>query len=196
MCASSLRKRLDRQAALPSVGATPAGLRSPTESSPLLSATTDALPSLDLSELQAQLEETETPSATTASLPDIRGLDENFDTAFQLAMNRGPLCAEPVIGMAYFLESVDLNEGDMSIEQGKLRAPARCRQLLIVKFSQSARSGRTLEEMLFQQVKMCSEMVCLIGLLGCSLLCIPVIFKLPVCCHPTASISFLTNFFD
>lgn len=36
-------------------------------------------------------------------------------------MNRGPLCAEPVIGMAYFLESVHLNSEDMSISQGLFR---------------------------------------------------------------------------
>lgn len=47
------------------------------------------------------------------TLPEVRQLDENFDTAFQLAMNRGPLCAEPVIGMAYFLEAVELHAGDM-----------------------------------------------------------------------------------
>jgi len=43
----------------------------------------------------------------------VRQLDENVDTAFQLAMNRGPLCAEPVIGMAYFLEEIELHPGDM-----------------------------------------------------------------------------------
>ena len=48
----------------------------------------------------------------------MRELDETLDTAFQLAMNRGPLCAEPVIGMAYFLESIELNSEGMTASQG------------------------------------------------------------------------------
>jgi translation elongation factor EF-G len=43
-------------------------------------------------------------------LPDVRELDENFETAFQLAMNKGPLCGEPVVGMGYFLEEVVIND--------------------------------------------------------------------------------------
>jgi translation elongation factor EF-G len=41
-----------------------------------------------------------------------------MDTAFQLATNRGPLCAEPVVGMAYFLESIELNVEDLEPAQG------------------------------------------------------------------------------
>lgn len=63
------------------------------------------------------------------TLPDVRELDENFDTAFQLAMNRGPLCAEPVIGMAYFVESVLLNDAELSIAQGT-SSPIRVRDLI------------------------------------------------------------------
>lgn len=43
-------------------------------------------------------------------LPDVRELDENFETAFQLAMNKGPLCGEPVVGMGYFLEEVVISD--------------------------------------------------------------------------------------
>lgn len=59
-------------------------------------------------------------------LPDVRELDENFDTAFQLAMNRGPLCAEPVVGMAYFLEAVELHSDGLDIATGTLHGPLRC----------------------------------------------------------------------
>lgn len=48
----------------------------------------------------------------------MRELDENLDTAFQLAMNRGPLCAEPVVGMAYFVDAVELNPAELTPAQG------------------------------------------------------------------------------
>lgn len=62
-------------------------------------------------------------------LPDVRELDENFDTAFQLATNRGPLCAEPVVGMAYFFEAVELDAGELDIPTGALRPYAERRVL-------------------------------------------------------------------
>lgn len=58
-------------------------------------------------------------SGQVLMMPDVRELDENFETAFQLAMNKGPLCAEPVIGMAYFLEEVKINE-ELEVEAGEL----------------------------------------------------------------------------
>ena len=43
-----------------------------------------------------------------------RAFFESIDTAFQIATLRGPLCAEPVEGMAFFVESLELrqDEGD------------------------------------------------------------------------------------
>lgn len=122
ICGYSLRRRLERQAAHPSALATPAPLATPPSSSPQLNVSQEG-PSLDTAELEAQLDSTdlENGSATTASLPDVRELDENIDTAFQLAMNRGPLCAEPVVGMAYFLESVDLDAAELEPLQGEKR---------------------------------------------------------------------------
>ncbi|KAM0756504.1 translation elongation factor 2 [Meredithblackwellia eburnea MCA 4105] len=107
----SLKKRLERQAALPSSGGTPRP-RSPSPSR----ASGESAPSLDAGELEAQLEETDTPSVNIA-LPDVRELDENLDTAFQLSTHRGPLCAEPVVGMAYFVEAVELNPGELDAAQ-------------------------------------------------------------------------------
>lgn len=45
--------------------------------------------------------------------------DNNIETGFQLATYRGPLCAEPVIGMAYIVENIEIakgNDGDDSRE--------------------------------------------------------------------------------
>lgn len=100
-----LRKKLEQQASLPSISVTPAVTQPPTN--------------LDPAELQSQLEFSE-ETETVQLLPSERELDENFDTAFQLVMNRGPLCAEPVIGMAYFLESVEIHVGDQSVSKGML----------------------------------------------------------------------------
>jgi translation elongation factor EF-G len=38
--------------------------------------------------------------------------DNNIETGFQLATYRGPLCAEPVIGMAYIVENIEIAKGD------------------------------------------------------------------------------------
>lgn len=42
-----------------------------------------------------------------------RDFDHHVETGFQLATFQGPLCAEPVEGVAYFLESLEIDrEGD------------------------------------------------------------------------------------
>jgi ribosome assembly protein 1 len=41
----------------------------------------------------------------------------HVETGFQLAMFQGPLCAEPVEGMAYFVESIDV-DADVQKEIG------------------------------------------------------------------------------
>lgn len=41
---------------------------------------------------------------------NIRAFDESIDTAFQLTTLRGPLCNEPMQGMAYFVERLEVNE--------------------------------------------------------------------------------------
>ncbi|GAA5871086.1 hypothetical protein JCM16303_001684 [Sporobolomyces ruberrimus] len=119
----SLRRRLERQAALPSALATPGSALEPpkTPTDPAhgqeFAASEQPGAELDLSKLKASLTEVDTSAEAMSVLPDVRELDENFDTAFQLSTNRGPLCAEPVIGMAYFFEKVTLNADDMEISQ-------------------------------------------------------------------------------
>lgn len=121
-----LRRRLERQATLPSALATPGSALEPpkTPTDPSLgqefSASEQPAAELDMSTLKASLTEVDTSSeAAMQTLPDVRELDENFDTAFQLSTNRGPLCAEPVIGLAYFFEKVVLNAEDLEITQGE-----------------------------------------------------------------------------
>ncbi|GAA5901984.1 GTPase RIA1 [Sporobolomyces salmoneus] len=119
----SLRRRLERQAALPSALATPGSAlelpQTPTDPSlgQEFSSTEQPGAELDMSTMKASLTEVDTSAEAMAVLPNVRELDENFDTAFQLSTNRGPLCAEPVIGMAYFFERVTLNAEEMEISQ-------------------------------------------------------------------------------
>ncbi|GAA5924993.1 GTPase RIA1 [Sporobolomyces koalae] len=119
----SLRRRLERQAALPSALATPGSAleppKTPTDAAhgQEFSASEQPGKEIDMSQLKASLTEVDTSEEAMQNLPDVRELDENFDTAFQLSTNRGPLCAEPVIGMAYFFEKVVLNVDDLEIAQ-------------------------------------------------------------------------------
>jgi translation elongation factor EF-G len=53
----------------------------------------------------------------------IRSFDDSIDTAFQLSTLRGPLCNEPVQGLAYFVEKVEIDEskdGAETCEFGQL----------------------------------------------------------------------------
>lgn len=160
--AHSLRRRLERQAAIPSALQTPGGgssvltppkspLAAPSDPSLAREFASSEFPAgeIDLSTLKQSLTDVDLSSSAMERLPDVRELDENFETAFQLAMNRGPLCAEPVVGMAYFLEAVELNPGEQDVAAGALRpslAPARCRRRcadLASCHPQSVSAGRT-----------------------------------------------------
>ena len=44
--------------------------------------------------------------------------DNHLETGFQLATFQGPLCAEPMEGMAYFVESLSLDKDGIEQEQG------------------------------------------------------------------------------
>lgn len=61
----------------------------------------------------------------TAAIEDDAEKDDrnhNFDTlietGFQLATFQGPLCAEPVEGLVYFVESLEFDEGRLEKEIG------------------------------------------------------------------------------
>ncbi|KAJ7202772.1 P-loop containing nucleoside triphosphate hydrolase protein [Mycena pura] len=52
----------------------------------------------------------------------IRDFDNDIETGFQLASFQGPLCNEPVEGMAYFLETVEIDRENLAkeIEQNRV----------------------------------------------------------------------------
>lgn len=47
--------------------------------------------------------------------------DHHVETGFQLATFQGPLCSEPVEGMAYFLESLEVAVEETKSETGGMR---------------------------------------------------------------------------
>ncbi len=47
-----------------------------------------------------------------------RDFDNLLETGFQLATFQGPLCAEPVEGMAYFVESLTIDREGLEKERG------------------------------------------------------------------------------
>lgn len=49
----------------------------------------------------------------------IRDFDNHIETGFQLATFQGPLCAEPVEGLAYFVESVEIDQPALEKEMGE-----------------------------------------------------------------------------
>lgn len=69
--------------------------------------------------------EVDLPISLDSSKPEnarspLRSFDESFETAFQLTTLRGPLCNEPVVGMAYFVEGLHINEqGEGSAESAQ-----------------------------------------------------------------------------
>lgn len=49
----------------------------------------------------------------------IRDLDNHIETGFQLATFQGPLCAEPVEGLAYFVEEVKVDKEALEREMSQ-----------------------------------------------------------------------------
>lgn len=49
-----------------------------------------------------------------------RDFDNHIETGFQFATFQGPLCAEPVEGMVYFIEQVDIDRDALGKEIGEL----------------------------------------------------------------------------
>jgi len=58
----------------------------------------------------AQASEVATPDGSVIGEARMnRDFDDSLETGFQIATFQGPLCAEPVQGMAYFVESIQLS---------------------------------------------------------------------------------------
>jgi ribosome assembly protein 1 len=49
----------------------------------------------------------------------IKEFDKHIETGFQLGTFQGPLCAEPVEGLAYFVEQVVVDEEALKCEMGE-----------------------------------------------------------------------------
>ncbi len=45
--------------------------------------------------------------------------DGNIETGFQIATLHGPLCAEPMEGMAFFVERVEIDRDGIGKEHGR-----------------------------------------------------------------------------
>jgi ribosome assembly protein 1 len=50
----------------------------------------------------------------------VRDFNNDIETGFQLATFQGPLCAEPVEGIAYFVERVEIDRDALNKEIGAL----------------------------------------------------------------------------
>lgn len=61
--------------------------------------------------------------------------DNYLETGFQLATFQGPLCAEPVEGLAYFVESVTLDREGIEQEQGMSNLLSRQVSILMITLS-------------------------------------------------------------
>lgn len=59
----------------------------------------------------------------------IQDFENSIETGFQIATLRGPLCAEPVEGLAYFVEAIECDVQRTANEHGKsavrLKSPPR-----------------------------------------------------------------------
>ena len=55
-----------------------------------------------------------------------RDFDGHIETGFRIATLHGPLCAEPVDGMAFFVESVEIDEEGIEKETGRPESDASC----------------------------------------------------------------------
>ena len=48
-----------------------------------------------------------------------RDFDNHLETGFQLATFQGPLCSEPMEGLVYFVENLEIDRAGIEAEQGK-----------------------------------------------------------------------------
>jgi translation elongation factor EF-G len=78
------------------------------------------IPLLSAFRLRRRLErvkETETSDAQRDQVA--RDFDGNIETGFQIATLHGPLCAEPIEGVAFFVERVEIDRGGIGKENGR-----------------------------------------------------------------------------
>lgn len=68
--------------------------------------------------LKQFLERSKTEELVNETEKIVRDFDNHVETGFQLATFQGPLCAEPMEGMAYFVEDVEIDYESLSREIG------------------------------------------------------------------------------
>lgn len=76
--------------------------------------------------LKHRLEHTKVDEGIAEIHKVIRDLDNHIEAGFQFATFRGPLCAEPVEGMAYFVEQVEIDTKSLEREIGKSQGNQIC----------------------------------------------------------------------
>jgi ribosome assembly protein 1 len=65
------------------------------------------------------LGQTSADRVETAPRHEIANFDNHIETGFQLATAQGPLCAEPIEGLAFFLETLDVDAEALEREIGE-----------------------------------------------------------------------------
>ena len=76
--------------------------------------------------LKHRLERTKVDEEIAEIDKTIRDFDNHIETGFQLATFQGPLCAEPVEGMAYFVEQVEIDTESLEKEIGNPQTNQMC----------------------------------------------------------------------
>lgn len=56
-----------------------------------------------------------------------RDMNESIDTGFQIATLQGPMCAEPMQGMAFFVEKVEIDKEEAMKENGEYELQSKSR---------------------------------------------------------------------
>jgi ribosome assembly protein 1 len=69
--------------------------------------------------LKRRLERSKSDEGDNGTEKVIHDFDNHIETGFQLATFQGPLCAEPVEGLAYFVESVEIDQPGLEKEMGE-----------------------------------------------------------------------------
>jgi ribosome assembly protein 1 len=72
-----------------------------------------------LASLRRKLEKARSEESLTETDRIIGDFDNHVETGFQLAAFQGPLCAEPVEGLAYFVEQLDVDRDALEKEIGR-----------------------------------------------------------------------------
>lgn len=69
-----------------------------------------------LASLKRRLERSKSDDSDSGTEKVIRDFDNHIESGFQLATFQGPLCSEPVEGLAYFVESVEIDQEGLEKE--------------------------------------------------------------------------------